>query len=122
MNIGIVFYFLGWVLGIEGILLLHDIIEPLVAHNNGIQDSIGIIGKVILLEDAHAEIFRDRDLTGGGFQLTAENFQECGFSGTVCADDAIAVAGIELKVYIFKQRVAAELQTDIGNSNHIVPF
>ena len=111
-------------LGVESVFLLHDVIQPLVAHDNGIQDSVCVVGEVILLEDAHAEIFGDGHLAGGGLELTAENFQKRGFSGTVCADDAVTVAGVELKVYILKQRVAAELQTDIGNSNHIVlvPF
>ena len=54
MNIGIVFYFLGWVLGIEGILLLHDVIEPLIAHNHGIQNIVRIICKVILLQYGHS--------------------------------------------------------------------
>ena len=105
-------------LGIEGIFLLHDVIQPLVAHNNGIQNGIGIIGEVILFEDTHAEIFRNGHFTGSRFQLTAENFQKCGFSGTVCTDNTVAVAGVELQVYIFEQRIAAELQTNIRNSNH----
>ena len=39
-------------------------------------------------------------------------------SGTVCTDNTVAVAGVELQVYIFEQRIAAELQTNVRNSNH----
>ena len=89
-------------LGIEGIFLLHDVVQPLVAHNNGIQNGIGIIGEVILFEDTHAEIFRNGHFTGSRFQLTAENFQECGFSGTVAADDSNKVASFNFRESPFR--------------------
>ena len=79
---------------------------------------VAINGFGRMFEDTHAEIFRNGHFTGSRFQLTAENFQKCGFSGTVCTDNTVAVAGVELQVYIFEQRIAAELQTNIRNSNH----
>ena len=38
-------------------------------------------------------------------QNTAQNFQERGFSGTVCTDDPKAVSGVELQVDVLKNSV-----------------
>ena len=56
---------------------------------------------------------------GAWLELTGEDLQECGFSGAVCADDAVAVAGGELQVYLGKQRCTAVLQREVINSDHL---
>ena len=46
--------FLGEVLFfIEGVLLLHDIVEVLVAHDDGVEDGVFVVLELILLEDGH---------------------------------------------------------------------
>ena len=109
-------------LGVQSILLLHDFIQPGVAHNHRIQHRIGIIGKVILLEHGDPLGFGDDDLPGGRLQIPAENPQEGGLACTVGADDAVAVAVGEFQIHIFKEGIAPELKAYVGNSNHGTSF
>ena len=67
-------------LGIEGLLLLADVVEALVAHDDGVHDVVGVVGVLILLEHRHAGLGQDGDLAGGGLQLAGEDFQEGGFT------------------------------------------
>ena len=91
--------FLGEVLFfIEGVLLLHDIVEVLVAHDDGVEDGVFVVLELILLEDGHARAGLEEDIAGRRLQLAGEHFQEGGFAGAVRADDAVAVAGCELQV------------------------
>ena len=107
---------------IQGIFFLHDGIEPFIAHNHRVENGVGIIGEVVLLQNAHPEFFRDGNFSGCGWQNTAQNFQERGFSSTVCTDDPIAVSGVELQIDVLKEGVAAELEADVGYSNHEYSF
>ena len=121
--------FLGEVLlFVEGVLLLHDIVEVLVAHDDGVEDGVFVVLELILLEDGHARAGLEEDIAGRRLQLAGEHFQKGGFAGAVRADDAIAVAGCELQVDLLEQDAAAELHAEVGNCDHslllilIVPF
>ena len=46
-------------------------------------------------------------------KLTVEYFKECGLSGTVRADNSVAVAFSEKQIDILEQRLSAELQAYI---------
>ena len=56
-------------LGIQGVFFLHDVIQGLVAHDDGIQHRVGIIGKVVLFQHGHALIFANADFAMGGLQF-----------------------------------------------------
>ena len=103
---------------IQGVLFLHDVVQALVAHNDGIQHAEFIILEVVLLEHRHPLVGRDDHLAGGRLQIAGEDAQEGGLACAVRADDAIAVAGDELQVHVLKQRLPAEVQRDIVDCNH----
>ena len=107
-------------LGIEGLLLLADVVEALVAHDDGVHDVVGVVGVLILLEHRHAGLGQDGDLAGGGLQLAGEDFQEGGFTRAVGADDAVADALGELEIHVGKEGLAAVGQAQVGNCNHVV--
>ena len=47
---------------------------------------------MVLLQDRETLTGRDDDVPLGGLQLSGKNFQKGGFSGTVRADQTVAVA------------------------------
>ena len=105
-------------LGVQGFLLLADIVETLVAHDDGVHHVIGVVGVLVLLQNRHADVGQDRDLAGGGLQVSGQDLQKGGLAGAVCADDAVAVAPGELEIHMGKQGGPAVLQAQIGNSDH----
>ena len=109
-----------FLLGVEGVLLLADVIQSLVAHNDRIHDVVRVIGVLVLLEHRHAGFGEDRHLSRGGLQVPGENFQKGGLARAVGPNDAIAVALDELQVHMGKEGLSAVLQPQIGNGNHIV--
>ena len=107
-------------LGVQRVFLFHDVIKPLVAHDDRIQDGIGVIHELILLQRAHPLRGRDGNGTGGRFQLSAQNFQEGGFAGAVGADNAVAVSGQEFQIRPGKEFLASESQRYIAYCNHLI--
>ena len=105
---------------VEGVLLLADVIQALVAHDDRVHHVVGVVGVLILLEHRHAGLGQDGHLAGGGLQLAGEDFQEGGFTRAVGADDAVAVALGELEIHVGKEGLAAVGQAQIGNCNHVV--
>ena len=73
---------------------------------------------VVLLQNGYPLVGVNGDGTVGGIQLAGENAQEGGLTRAVGADDAVAVAGQELQVHVLEQPLAAELHTEVGNSDH----
>ena len=55
---------------VDGILLLHDLIQTLISHNNRIQNRIRIILEVILLQERKTLPRCDNDITLRRFDLT----------------------------------------------------
>ena len=105
-------------LGIQGLLLLADVVQPLVAHDDRVHDVIGVIGVLILLQHGHADVGQHGHLAGGGLQLAGQDLQKGGLAGAVGADDAVAVAPQELQIHMGKQRGAAVVQAQVGDSDH----
>ena len=105
-------------LGVQGFLLLGDLVQPGVAHNNRIHDVVSVVGVLVLLEHRHAGVGQDGHRSGGGLQLTGEDLQEGGFARAVGADDSVAVAAVKLQVHMGKQRLSAVIQGQVRNSDH----
>ena len=105
-------------LGIQSVLLFHDIIQALVAHNDRVEDGIGIVTELVLLQDGHAQARLDGDRALRGVQLAREQLQECGLARTVCADHTIAIAGGKLQIDMLEQERSAILQRKIADRNH----
>ena len=97
------------VLHIERILFAHDLEQTLVAAENRVEHSLLVEGKVVLLEYAHTGLGRNRNRAGGRVQIAGQNAQEGRLACTVCTDNTVAVALGKFQVYIFEQRLAAEV-------------
>ena len=106
-------------LGVQGLFLLADVIEALVAHDDRVHDVVGVIGVLVLLQHGHAGVGQNGHLAAGGVQVAGQNFQEGGLAGTVGADDAIAVAPQKLQVHMGEQGGAAVAEAQVGDSDHI---
>ena len=60
-------------LSIDGVLLLHDLIESFIAHDDSVHDRINIIFKVILFQHGEALAGSDRYIAVCGLQSTGED-------------------------------------------------
>jgi hypothetical protein len=57
---------------------------------------------MVLFQDGQTLAGSDVHVTDVGFNLTGQNFKESRFAGAVGSNEAVAVAGCEFYVYIFK--------------------
>ena len=111
--------FIGEVLlGIEFVLFTHDLIEAAVAHDDSLQNLEIIKLEMVLAKDSHALAGGDHNIAGRRFQFAGEDLEERGFSGSVGADDAVAVAGGKLDIDILKEGLAAIGKRYILRCNH----
>ncbi len=106
-------------LAVERFLLLHHLVEALVAHDDGAEHVKLVIKKMVLLEHGDALAGGDDYLAAVGLQLAREDFQKLALARAVGADDAIAVALVKLDIYVFIQNALAELQRHIACLNHV---
>ena len=105
-------------LGIQGVLFLHDLIEALVAHDDRIHHGIGVVLEVVLLQHAHAVVLFHGHGAGGGLQFAADDAQQRGLARAVGADDAVAVVGLEDQVNVLVKQVAGKLEADVVKLKH----
>ena len=105
-------------LGVDGLLLLADVIQALVAHDDRVHDVVGVVGVLVLLQNRHAHVGQDGHLAGAGLQFPGEDLQKGGLAGAVGADDAVAVAPQKLQVHVGEERGAAVVQAQIGDRDH----
>ena len=103
---------------IKFVALLAQLIKFRETHHDGFEDCVVFVGEVVLLQngDTFARVLRD--FTRVRFEFARKNLEECGFAGTVCADDTVAVASLEGKVYFLEEDAATILETDIGYIKH----
>ena len=80
-------------LHVNGVLLLHDLVQTLVSHDDRIHYVILIIFEVILLQNGETLPRVHGNITAGGLQLTGQDPEKCRFSRSVGADKSIAVSG-----------------------------
>ena len=78
---------------------------------NSLEHGAVIELEVVLFEHTHTFARALSDSSGGRRELAAEHTHKGGFTGSVGTDDAIAVAGRELEVYVLEQRFFTELNT-----------
>ena len=71
-------------------LLFEGCPEGSVAHDDGIDDAVGVEFVLILLEDA--DFFRADDCALLGVDLPGEDLHEGGFAGSVGTGEAVAAA------------------------------
>ena len=73
---------------------------------------------MVLLQNCHALSLRHSYGAGIVFEFSRKHFQKSRFSGSVRADNAVAVARRKFHIDVFKQRLVAEFDTDIGYNYH----
>ena len=98
---------------IDGVLFLAAVIEALVSHDDGVQHDAIVIEALVLLQDGHALFGRKHHRTACRLQLAGENLDKGGFPGAVGTDDAVAVAGGELKIHPAEQHRRAKLHAEV---------
>ena len=108
--------------GVKLVLLLHDLIKALMAHDDRLQHLIAVKLEVILAQHGHAFAGGDDHLARGRLQLTGKHLEERRFARSVCADDAIAVAGGEFDVDVLKERLTAVRKRNILGCDHVIRF
>ena len=84
-------------------------------HHHHIEHAIVFVGKLVLAQLTQTFAFIQRNLTRALLQIATKNFHESGFTATVRADQAVAVALAETHGNIFKKRLGAELHGDIDS-------
>ena len=105
-------------LHVDGVLLLHNLIETLVSHDNRIQNRILVILELVLLQEGETLSRRDHHFAAGGLQLPGEDAQERGLAGAVGTDESVALPLGKLDIDILKQRLLADAQGNIGSTYH----
>ena len=63
------------------------------AENDGVKHGVLIKSELVLLEHGNALLWPLGDLTPVWLKSTCQNFQKGRFPGTICPNEAIAVAG-----------------------------
>src|SRR5690606_22969738 len=100
------------------VLFFHDVVQLLMAHHHRLNHGKLIERVVILLEHGHALARGEAHRSGGGVNFPGNDLQEGGFAGTVSTYDAVAVAGSEFEVDIFKEHTLTVAERKIGYINH----
>ena len=106
---------------IDGVLLLPALVKAGIAQDDGVQNGVIVVHILILTQDGHTALGVDIDMPLRGFYVPGKNLEECGFSCTVCANDAVAVAGGELQVRAGEKHLASVLQRKVFDCDHKLP-
>ena len=98
---------------IYGFFFLHNLIQSGVSHNNCIQNRIGVVFKVILLQERKTLSRCDHNVAVGGLKLSGQDLQKSRFSCAVGANETVAVSFCKFDVDIFKQGFFSNPQSDV---------
>ena len=103
-------------LGVDDLALFEGGPEGLVAHDDGVDDAVGVELVLVLLEDA--DLFWANDGALLGVDLAGEHLHEGGFAGAVGAGEAVAAAGGKGDGDILEEELRAVAHGDIGDRDH----
>src|SRR5690242_3016201 len=101
-------------LRVQPLALLIELPQPLVAHDDGMDDERLFERELVLAQLADAHVRLDRDVAVRRLELARENLQERRLAGAVRADEAITVAIAELDGDVLEERLLTELNSDVG--------
>ncbi len=105
-------------LGIKGLALAHHLKQALMPHDHGIEDGVLVEGELVLAQHRNALAGADGNLPLVGLGLAGENLEKGRFPRAVGADQAIAVAGGELDVYVLEDDALAVGESDVAGADH----
>ena len=104
----------------EHVLLLHRVPEGLVAHHDGVEDGVLVVGEVILTEHAEAHPAGDRDGADVRVLGPGEHLDERRLAGAVRAGEAVALARVELHRDVL-ERIFGRTAGDVVEDDHGAP-
>ena len=93
----------------------------LVAHDDSVENGIGVILVLVLLQNGHPRAGLDGYLAGRRLELAGQDLQKRRLARAVGADDTVAVARHELQIDLLEQHRPAKLHGKIGNRDHTNP-
>ncbi len=102
---------------VDAVALGLDLPQALMTHDHRVDDGELLVGELILAQLAEAHVGFEHDLASAGLQIVAEDLHEGRLATAVGADQAVAVAVVELDGNILEQRLGAELHGDIGGGD-----
>ena len=107
-------------LGVDAVALLERRPQRLVAHDDRVDDAIGVESELILAQ--HAEFARAHDRALLRLQLAGQDLHEGGFSGAIRPGEAVAAARSERCADVFKEELGAVAHGDIADADHLFDF
>ncbi len=103
---------------VDAVTLGLDHGQTLVAHDDGVEHRVFLIGELVLTQLAQTDVGLEHDVTTGRLQIATENLHHGRLAAAVGADQAVAIATPELGGDVFKQRLGTELHGEIGGRDH----
>ena len=101
---------------VDAVALFEGGPERLVAHDDGVDDAIGVEGELVLAE--HAELARADDGALLRVELAGEDLHEGGFAGAVGSGEAVAAAGDKGDADVLEEHLRAVAHGDIADTDH----
>ena len=89
------------------------------AHHYGIKYWDFIKFVVILAQNCHPFARIDTYIPAGRIDIPGQDFKKSGFTGTICANNPIAISRRKLDIYLVKQDSFSELERQIISSDHV---
>ena len=105
---------------VDGVLLFAAVVKTLVSHDDGVENCKVVIQALVLLQHGHSALRIQNDGTACRLQFSGEDLDESGFSGAVCPDDSVAVAGGKLQVDFAEKYGRPELHGKIIDCQHFL--
>jgi len=98
------------------VALFHGGPEGLVAHDDGVDDAIGVKGELVLAQNA--QLARADDVALLGVELAGEDLHEGGFAGAVGSGEAVAAAGHKGDAHVLEEHLRAVAHGHIADTDH----
>ncbi len=100
-------------LGIDDLALFHGGPQPLVAHDDRVDDAVGVEGKLVLAQ--HAELARLHHRALLRLQLAGQQLHKGGLTGTVRARQTVTLSRSKRRGHFFEQNFSAVAHGHTGN-------
>jgi hypothetical protein len=101
---------------IDAVALFQSGPQWLVAHDDGVDDAIGVEGELVLAQDA--ELARAHDSALLRVQLAGEDLHEGGLAGAVGTGESVAAAGHKGDADILEEHLRAVAHGYIADTDH----
>ena len=107
-------------IGIDEVALLHRGPHLGMALHDDVENALVFVAELVLVQLAEPHARLQHHLARRRLEVAAEHLHQGRLAGAVGADQAIAIAVRELDGNLLEQRLAAELDGDVGGREHRV--